>query len=106
MPKADYYFTNIKPDPIEIPPCIEKKDTTSTQQQQAEDPIEEDLPPLRPGETHGYPSAIATNKTPALDLTNTTITSESDLYTAFHSLNLCSTKIDHNMHGREETNPK
>ena len=63
MPTADYYFTNIKPDPIEIPPCIEKKDTTSTQQQQAEDPMEEDLPPLRPGETHVYLSAIAANKT-------------------------------------------
>ena len=29
MPTADYYFTNIKPDPIEIPPHTEKKDTTS-----------------------------------------------------------------------------
>ena len=51
MPIADYYFTNIKPDPIVIPSCTEKKDTTSTQQQQAEDPTQEDLLPLRPDET-------------------------------------------------------
>ena len=51
MPTADYYFTNIKPDPIQIPPHIEKKDTAPILQPPAEDPIQYDLPPLRPGET-------------------------------------------------------
>ena len=51
MPTADYYFSNIKPDPIVIPPHTGKKDLTPTQEQQAEDPTQEDLSPLRPGET-------------------------------------------------------
>ena len=50
MPTAYYYFTNIKSDPTEIPPHTEKKDTTPTLQQPAEDPTQDDLPPLRPGE--------------------------------------------------------
>ena len=89
-----------------ITPHTVKKDTTPTQQQQAEDLTQEELPPLRPGKTHVYLSVITTNKTPVLDLTNTTITSESDLYTGFHSLNLCSTEPHCNTSGREETNPK
>ena len=51
MPTVDYYFTNIKADPIEILPHTEKKDTAPTHQQPAEDPTQHDLPPLRPGET-------------------------------------------------------
>ena len=33
---------------------------------------------------------LAEKQVPVLDLTNPTITSEADLQTAFHSLNLCS----------------
>ena len=51
MPTADYYFSNVKPDPIVIPPHSENKDTARTKQQQAEDPSPEDPSPLRPGET-------------------------------------------------------
>ena len=51
MPTADYYFSNIKSDLIVIPPHSENKETTPTQQQQAEDPTQEDPSPLRPGET-------------------------------------------------------
>ena len=78
MPTADYYFSSIKLDPIVIPSHSENNDTVSTKQQQSEDPIPEDPSPPRPGETWVYPSAIATNKTPVLDLTNTTVTSELD----------------------------
>ena len=39
---------------------------------------------------------------PVLDLTNSTITSEADLQTAFHSLNLCSTEKEHPSHGRKQ----
>ena len=35
---------------------------------------------------------LAEKQVPVLDLTNSTITSEVDLQTAFHSLNLCSTE--------------
>ena len=43
---ADYYFSNIKPNPIVIPPHTVKNNTIPTQQQQAEDPSL-----LGPGET-------------------------------------------------------
>ena len=46
---------------------------------------------------------LAEKQVPVLDLTNSTITSEADLQTAFHSLNLCSTeKEDPSM---AESNP-
>ena len=61
MPTADYYFTNIKPDPILIPPHTEKKDTAPISQPPAEDTIQDDLPPLKPGEMRVYPSTIAVN---------------------------------------------
>ena len=90
MPTAGYYFSSIKPDPIVIPPHLENNDTVLEKQQQTEDPTAEDPSPLRPGETRVYPAAIATNATPVLDLTNTTVTSKLDLCAAFYSLNLCS----------------
>ena len=37
MPTADYYFTNIEPDPIHVPPHTKKKDTAPTSQPSAED---------------------------------------------------------------------
>ena len=103
MPTADYYFSNIKPDPIVIPPCSENKDAALTKQQQVEDPISEDQSPLKPGETRVSPSAILTNTRPVLDITNTTVTSELDLCPAFHSLNLCSLEKDSDPYGREKS---
>ena len=102
MPTADYYFSSIKPNPIVIPPHSQNNDTVSKKQQQPEDPIPEDPSPLRPGETRVYPSAIATTKTPVLDLTNTTVTSELDLCAAFYSLNLCLSETQRETPGREE----
>ena len=90
MPTTDYHFSSIKPDPIVIPPYPENNNTFSARQQQPEDPILEDPPLLRPGETRVFPSDISTNKIPVLDLTNTIVTSELDLCTAFHPLNVCS----------------
>ena len=46
---------------------------------------------------------IADNKIPVLDLTNSTITSEADLQTAFHLLNLCPSEADQSTHGREKS---
>ena len=85
---TDYYFSSIKPDPIVIPPHPENNEAVQPTQQQPVDPTLEDLPPLKPGEIRAYPSDISSNKVPVLDLTNTTVTSELNLYTAFHSLNL------------------
>ena len=51
MPTADYYFTNIQPDPIMIPPHTRNKSTPTTQQSSAEDPISLQSDALKPGET-------------------------------------------------------
>ena len=88
---TDYYFSSTKPDPTVIPPHPENNDAFQLTQQQPEDPTLEDLPPLGPGEIRAYPSDISSNKVPVLDLTNTKVTSELDLCTAFHSLNVYQT---------------
>ena len=49
---------------------------------------------------------LADNKIPVLDLTNSTITSEVDLQTAYHSLNLCPSEADKITHGRKKQQKK
>ena len=46
---------------------------------------------------------LADKQVPVLDLTNSTITSQADLQTAFQSLHLCSTKEDELSDGRKES---
>ena len=91
MLTSDYYFTNIQPDPIIIPPHRENNSNSISHQAAAKDQIPQQTDALRPGETRVYPSMLAEKQVPVLDLTNSTITSEADLQPAFHSLNLCST---------------
>ena len=67
------------------------------------DHISQQTHPLWPGKTRVYPSMLADKQVPVLDLTNSTITSHTDLQTAFQSLHLCSTKDDELSHGREES---
>ena len=98
----DYYFTNIQPDPIIIPPRRGNNSTSTPQQAAAKDPIPQQTDTLKPGKTRVYPSMLAEKQVPVLDLTKSTITSAADLQTAFHSLNLCSTKIEDPSHGREQ----
>ena len=57
----------------------------------------------KPGETRVYPSMLAEKEVPVLVLTNSTITSEADLQTAFHSLNLCSMEKEDPSHGRKQS---
>ena len=45
---------------------------------------------------------LAEKQVQVLDLTNSTITSEADLQTAFHSLNLCSMEKEDLSHGRKQ----
>ena len=59
--------------------------------------------PLRPGKTRVYPSMLADKQVPVLDLTNSTVTSEVDLQTAFQSLHLCSMEEDNSSHGRKQS---
>ena len=69
----------------------------------AKDQIPQQTDTLKPGETRVYPSMLAEKQVPALDLTNSTITSEADLQTAFHSLNLCSMVKEDPSHGRKQS---
>ena len=102
MPTSDYYFTNIQPDPIVIPPHSENNSGSTSQHTAAKDQIPQQTDTLRPGETRVYPSMLAEKQVPVLDLTNCTITSEADLQTAFHSLNLCSMEKEDPSHGRKQ----
>ena len=69
----------------------------------AKDQIPQQTDTLKPGETRVYPAMLAEKQVPVLDLTNSTITSEADLQTAFHSLNLCSTEKEDPSHGRKQS---
>ena len=84
MPTSDYYFTNIQPDPIIIPPHRGNNSSSTSQQAAAKDQIPQQTDTLKPSETRVYPSMLAEKQVPVLDLTNSTITSEADLQTAFH----------------------
>ena len=96
MPTSDYYFTNIQPDPIIIPPHSENNSGSTSQQAAAKDQIPQQTDTLKPG-------MLAEKQVPVLDLTNSTITSEADLQTAFHSLNFCSTEKEDPSHGRKQS---
>ena len=99
---SDYYFMNIQLDPIVIPPCSQNNSGSTSQHAAAKDQISQQTDTLRPGKTRVYPSMLAGKQVPVLDLTNFTITSEADLQTAFHSLNLCSTEKEDPAHGRKQ----
>ena len=103
MPTSDYYFTNIQPDPIIIPPHRGNNSSSTPQQVAAKDPIPQQTDTLKPGKTRVYPSMLAEKQVPLLDLTNSTITSAADLQTAFHSLNFCPTKKEDPSHGRKQS---
>ena len=98
MPISDYYFRNIQPDPIVIPPHSDNNSGSTSQQAVAKDQIPQQTDTLRPGKTRVYTSMLAEKQVPVLDLTNSTI----DLQTAFHSLNLCSTEKEDPSHGRKQ----
>ena len=102
-PTTDYYFTNIQPDPIIIPPPHRGNHSDLTAQHTAtKDKIPQQTHPLRPGKTRVYPSMLADKQVPVLDLTNSTITSQVDLQTAFQSLHLCSMEEGNLSHGRKQ----
>ena len=103
MPTSDYYFTNIQPDPIVIPLHSENNSGSISQQVATKDQILQQTDTLKPGKTRVYPSMLAEKQVLVLDLTNSTIASEADLQTAFHSLNLCSTEKADPSHGRKQS---
>ena len=96
MPTTDYFFTNIKPEPIVVT-CHRAHHSKLTAQQAAtQNPISQQTNPLRPGETRVYPSLLADKQVPMLNLTESSITSQADLQDTFQSIHLCS-------HGGEES---
>ena len=103
MPTTDYYFTNIQPDPIIISPHRRNHSELTAQHTATKDQIPQQTHPLQPGETRVYPSMLVDKKVPVLDLTNSTITSQADLQTAFQLLHLCSMEEDKLSHGRKES---
>ena len=62
MPTSDYYFTNIQPDPIVIPPHSENNSGSTSQHTAAKDQIPQQTDTLRPGKTRVYPSMLAEKK--------------------------------------------
>ena len=80
---------NIQPAPITIPHHRGKHSGLTAQHTATEDQITQQPFPLWPGKTRVYPFMLADKQVPVLDLTNSTITSQADLKTAFQSLHLC-----------------
>ena len=106
MPTTDYYFMNIQPDPIIISPRRGNHSDLAAQHAATKDQIPQQSHPLQPGETRVYPFMLADKQVPVLDLTNSTITSQADLQTAFQSLHLCSMEEDDLLHGRKQSKEK
>ena len=103
MPTTDYYFMNIQPEPIVVSPRRTNHSELTAQQAATKDQVSQQTHPLQPGKTRVYPSMLADKQVPVSDLTNSTITSQADLQTAFQSIHLCSTKEDELSHGRKES---
>ena len=103
MPTWDYYFTSIQPEPIIIPTHWGNNSQPEPQQAAARDPTQQQTDTLQPGKTHKYPCMLSAKQVPVLDLTNTIITSATDLETAFHTLNLCPKDKEESSYGGEET---
>ena len=103
MPTTDYFFTNIKPEPIIVSPHRRNHSELTVQHAATKDQVSQQTHPLRPGETRVYPSMLADKQVPVIELTNSTITSQADLQTAFQSIHLCSMKEDKLSHGRKES---
>ena len=103
MPTTDYFYTNIQPEPIIVSPNRRKCSEQTAQHTATKDPVLQQTHPLRPGETRIYPSVLADKQVPVLNLTESIITSQADLQTAFESIHLCSKKDDKSFHGGEKS---
>ena len=103
MPTTDYYFMNIQPEPIIVSPNTGKLSEQTAQHAATKDPVSQQTNPLQPGETRVYPSMLVDKQVPVLNLTESTITSQADLQTAFKSIHLCSMKDNKTSHGGEKS---
>ena len=92
---TDYFFTNIEPAPIIIEHPAAQQNKSPPQQPVSGDTISQQTHPQQPDETRIYPPMLTNRQVPALNLTETNITSHADLQDAFNSLCVC-------FHGRRE----
>ena len=90
MPTTDYFFTSIKPAPIVVTCPRAHHSKPTAQQTVTQDPVSQQTHPLQPDKMRVYPSMLADKQVPVLNLTKTSITSQTDLQDAFQSLCLCS----------------
>ena len=103
MPTTDYFFTSIKSEPIIVSPHRGNQSKPTAQQAATQDQVSQQIHPLQPGKTRVYPSMLANKQVPVLNLTEMTITSQTDLQAVFKSIHLCSAKDDVLSHGGEES---
>ena len=92
---TDYFFTNIKPTPIIVKRPAVHQNESPPQQPASGDTISQQTHPQQPDETRIHPSMLTSREVPVLNLTETNITSHTDLQDAFNSLCVCS-------HGRRQ----
>ena len=92
---TDYFFTNIEPTPIIVEHPAVHQNKSSPQQPVNGDTVSQQTHPQQPEETRIYPSMLTKRQAPVLNLTESNITSHTDLQDAFNSLCVCS-------HGRRE----
>ena len=95
IPTTDYFFTSIKPEPIVVTCHSAHHNKLTVQQAATQDLVSQQSHPLWPGETRVYPYMLTDKQVPALNLTESSITSQADLQDTFQSICLCS-------HGRKE----
>ena len=87
---TDYFFTNIEPTPI-IVECPAAHQNKSTSQQPVNGgTVSQQTHPQQPEETRIHPSMLISREVPVLNLTETKITSHTNLQDAFNSLCVCS----------------
>ena len=87
---TDYFFTNIEPAPIIVKCPAVHQNKSLPQQPASGDTISQQTHPQQPDKTRIYLSMLTNRQVPVLNLTETNITSHSDLQDAFNSLCVCS----------------
>ena len=87
---TDYFLTNIEPAPIIVKHPAVHQNKSLPQQPTSGDTISQQTHPQQPEKTRIYPSMLTNRQVPVLNLTETNITSHTDLQDAFNSLCICS----------------
>ena len=87
---TDYFFTNIEPTPIIVEHPAVHQNKSPPQQPVNGDTVSQQTHPQQPDKTRIYPSMLTKRQVPVLNLTESNITSHTDLQDAFNSLCVCS----------------